>query len=132
MEGIAPVSDVVSAHFSSNSSRIALASAGNGPTQGYFPQDTLKPGRPTRRRDSADCGQPAMDDAHRMDEGQILGGLARLRCSVCHQMTDGGMDQQEGVELLFDQFRAFAAQHDAAMRKAVGGGSFRTMCATTR
>ncbi len=41
---------------------------------------------------SADSGKTAMEDAHRMDEGQILRGLTGLRCGFGHQVADSRMD----------------------------------------
>ena len=60
-----------------------------------------------------------MENAHRMDEGQILGCLTGLRSRFCHQVADSSMDQQERVEFLLYQFRSLAAQHDPALARWV-------------
>lgn len=40
-----------------------------------------------------------------MNKGQVFGSLLRCGGGLRHQATDGGMGQQQGVELLFDQVR---------------------------
>lgn len=54
------------------------------PIAGFLPLRVAR----SRGRNSAGCQEAAMEDANRVDEGQILGGLTCLRRSLRHQMAD--------------------------------------------
>jgi len=50
-----------------------------------------------------------------MDERQLLGGLIRCGGGLSHEPSYGGVSQQQGIELLFGQFRTLAAQDQVAV-----------------
>src|ERR1700758_5293331 len=76
------------------------------------------------------CGeqrQLAADDAHGVREGEVVGGLVRFQGRFVHEPAHGEMRQQQAPELLPDQLRGLAAEHDprpAQLRLQFGKRTF--------
>ena len=56
-------------------------------------------------------GQMPPDDAHGVEEGQLVGVAAGLPTGLVDQPAQGEMRQQQAVDLLLDQIGPAAAQH---------------------
>ena len=57
-----------------------------------------------------------------MEEREPIGILIRFQGSLVHQAADRKVDHHEAIELLLDEVRSFAAQHD--LRTAQMGFQF--------
>src|ERR1035437_3411307 len=62
-------------------------------------------------------GETALEDTHRMDVRQILGGLSGAARRFKHHAADGGVGNHPGVELLQDQIGRFATQGSASVKQ---------------
>lgn len=58
-------------------------------------------------------GESASDDADGVDEGELVRIQVRLQRRFVEQAAEGEMREEQAVELLSDQIRGLAPQHDA-------------------
>jgi hypothetical protein len=58
-------------------------------------------------------GESAAHDAYRVQEGEAVWILAPFEGGFVHQRADREVGQEQSVELLADEVRSLAAQHDA-------------------
>jgi hypothetical protein len=65
-----------------------------------------------RGGNSGVAGQPPLDNPHRMQKGKTVGILIGLQGRLVHQAPDREVGHQQAPELLFDQLRRLAPQHD--------------------
>jgi hypothetical protein len=65
-----------------------------------------------RGGNSAVARHPALDNMHRVDEGQPVRNLIGLQGGFVHEAADSKMRHQQTEELLLDQFRRLATQNN--------------------